>query len=216
MDNKENQNQQETNEITMQNSLNENVVESLQDNSEVFESDKKQDFISDNEIQSVETLETNESENLDVELEENANDLTCEQANNANNEAQIDCIKSKVSQNNFADTSTESIQNKNCKMDSKLDNKLKNLQFICIPFILTAIIISLFNMGKVRQPLSFLFLALGLLSLAITYVVRGKVIDKHCTCKECNQQSKSCIKYAIIFGVAALGLLGTFIYFMVV
>lgn len=118
-------------------------------------------------------------------------------------------------ENNQSDNA-EDYQNKNCKMDSKLDNKLKNLQFICIPFILAAIIISLFNIGKVRHPLSFLLLAIGLISLAVAYFVRGKVIDNHCACKNCTQQSKSCIKFAIIFGVAALGLLGTFIYYIVI
>lgn len=110
----------------------------------------------------------------------------------------------------------ESSQNKHCKLDSKLDNRLKNLQFICIPFILAAIIISLFNIGRVRHPLSFLLLAIGLISLAVAYFVRGKIIDNRCGCKNCAQQSKSCVKFAIIFGVAALGLLGTFIYYMVI
>lgn len=106
-------------------------------------------------------------------------------------------------------------QDKNCLLDQVKYDKMKNWFFGSIPFILVAIVISLFNIGRIRQPLSFLFLALGLAELAITSFIISKKIAKTCTCKNCTHQTKSAFKYAIIFGVGALGFLGLFIYFMV-
>lgn len=102
-----------------------------------------------------------------------------------------------------------------CKLDKTKDEKLKNLNFICVPFILASIVISLFNIGKVRYPLSFLFLALGLLALSITSFIRSKIIAKTCDCKQCAHQSRATMKFSFFYGFAALGLLGVFIYFLV-
>lgn len=113
------------------------------------------------------------------------------------------------------ETESES-ENKNCTLNKKRDERVKNSYYGCIPFILTAIVISLFNMGRVRQPLSFLFLALGLFELAICNFVRSKMIADSCTCKNCLRQSKSAFKYSLIYLIAGLGLLGVFIYFMVI
>lgn len=102
-----------------------------------------------------------------------------------------------------------------CKLDKKKDEKLKNLNFICIPFILTAIGLSLFNIGKVRYPLSFLFLAIGLLSLSISSFVRSKIISKTCYCKDCKHQSRVTLKFAFFYGFVAIGLIGVFIFYLV-
>ena len=102
------------------------------------------------------------------------------------------------------------------ELEANKDEKLKNLSFICIPFILAAIVISLFNIGKVRQPLSFLLLAIGLIALAISNFIRSKIISKSCSCKDCLHQSKSSFKYSILYGIASLGFLGTFIYYIAV
>lgn len=106
--------------------------------------------------------------------------------------------------------------NKNCSLNRKKDEKLKNISYASIPFILAAIIISLFNMGKVRQPLSFLLLSIGLVVLGITYFIRRKFISSSCSCKDCLHQSKNCMKYGILYSIAALGPLGAFIYYMVI
>lgn len=107
--------------------------------------------------------------------------------------------------------------NPNCTFDKKKDEKLKNIMTIgCIPFILAAIGVSLFNIGRIRNPLSFLFLALGLLVLAIFAFVRCNIIHKACDCKACKTASKNAFQWAIIYSIVALGLIGTFIYFMVV
>ncbi len=102
-----------------------------------------------------------------------------------------------------------------CKLDKKKDEKLKNLNFICIPFILTAIGLSLFNIGKVRYPLSFLFLAIGLLSLSISSFIRSKIISKTCYCKDCKHQSRVTLKFAFFYGFVAIGLIGVFIFYLV-
>ncbi len=102
-----------------------------------------------------------------------------------------------------------------CKLDKKKDEKLKNLNFVCIPFILTAIGLSLFNIGRVRYPLSFLFLAIGLLSLSISSFIRSKIISKTCDCKDCKHQSRVTLKFAFFYGFAAIGLIGVFIYYLV-
>ena len=102
-----------------------------------------------------------------------------------------------------------------CKLDKKKDEKLKNLNFICIPFILTAIGLSLFNIGKVRYPLSFLYLAIGLLSLSISSFIRSKIISKTCYCKDCKHQSRVTLKFAFFYGFVAIGLIGVFIFYLV-
>ena len=192
----------------------------------------------DNKSQNTNDFETQNSldDSLNIDTQSNINDFVHNKQTNINDNfmnrntyfAQSNTLGENSSSENIPticdnqpiesnqSDNAESSQNRHCKLDSKLDNRLKNLQFICIPFILAAIIISLFNIGKVRHPLSFLLLAIGLISLAVAYLVRGKAIDNHCGCKNCTQQSKSCVKFAIIFGVAALGLLGTFIYYMVI
>lgn len=118
---------------------------------------------------------------------------------------------SALSQNDNTEEEKDTI----CSLDKGKYEKMKNWFFGCIPFILASIVISLFNIGKVRQPLSFLLLALGLVELAISNFVVGKKIAKMCTCKKCIHQNKMYIKYAIIYGVAAIGLLGVFIFYMV-
>lgn len=111
---------------------------------------------------------------------------------------------------------TNEQMNKNCSLSHKKDEILKNISYASIPFILAAIIISLFNMGKVRQPLSFLLLSIGLVVLGITYFIRSKFISSSCSCKDCLHQSKNCMKYGILYSIAALGPLGAFIYYMVI
>lgn len=103
-----------------------------------------------------------------------------------------------------------------CALDKKKDEKLKNLAFGCIPFMLAAIVISLFNMGKVRHPLSFLLLSLGLFELAISAFIRNRAIAKSCDCKNCKKQVRSGKKYALLYLAAAVAMLCVFIYYMVV
>lgn len=191
----------------------ENTVSSLDDtNCKVFE---------DNQEVS-EKVSNKKATTLDCDLEEsnikqieNDNSNDCQSTN-------VDIDKKDYQNENAsqqvadtADVDTANIANKNCNLNKAKLDKIKNWYFGAIPFILVAIVISLFNIGKVRHPLSYLFLALGLLHLAITNFIISKKIAKVCTCKNCKQQSKSSFKFAIIFGVATLGLLGLFIFFMV-
>ena len=130
-----------------------------------------------------------------------------------NKQVDIENIQRDATEEVIANNSNE---NKHCTLDRKKDEKLKNLSFICIPFILAAIVISLFNIGKVRQPLSFLLLAIGLIALAISNFIRSKIISKSCSCKDCLHQSKSSFKYSILYGIASLGFFGFFIYYIAV
>ncbi len=196
---------QNTNDFDTQNSLDDSLNVDAQSNINDF-AHNKQTNITENMVEQVPVSENNINDNF-------MNRNTLGESSSSENIPTI-CDNQPIESNQS--DNAESSQNKHCKLDSKLDNRLKNLQFICIPFILAAIIISLFNIGRVRHPLSFLLLAIGLISLAVAYLVRGKAIDNRCGCKNCTQQSKSCVKFAIIFGVAALGLLGTFIYYMVI
>lgn len=108
-------------------------------------------------------------------------------------------------------------QNKNCNYNKKKDEKLKNIMtYSAIPFIIVAIVISLFNIGRVRYPLSFLFLALGFLVLSVFSFIRSNKIKNECSCKSCQHSSKSSLQIAIFYAVVTLCLLGAFIYFMVV
>ncbi len=203
---------QNTNDFDTQNSLDDSLNVDAQSNINDF-AHNKQTNITENMVEQVPVSENNINDNFMNRNTYFAQSNTLGENSSSENIPTI-CDNQPI-ENNQSDND-ESSQNKHCKLDSKLDNRLKNLQFICIPFILAAIIISLFNIGKVRHPLSFLLLAIGLISLAVAYLVRGKAIDNRCGCKNCTQQSKSCVKFAIIFGVAALGLLGTFIYYMVI
>lgn len=155
----------------------------------------------------------------------NSNDITSEESelNSLNetivadtqNNQQVNDTKQLENQTTSQDEKLDDeTTNKNCSLDKAKLDKLKNWFFGSIPFIIVAIVISLFNMGRVRQPLSYLFLSLGLLELAISNIVISKKISNTCTCKSCTHQSKSSLKYAILFGAAAIGLLGLFIYFM--
>lgn len=120
-----------------------------------------------------------------------------------------------VAETEIADNSQDTTQDKNCVLDKVKFDKMKNWFFGSIPFIITAIAISLFNIGRVRQPLSFLFLALGLLELSISNLIISNRIAKTCTCKNCTRQSKSSVKHAILYGVGCIGFLGLFIFYMV-
>lgn len=103
-----------------------------------------------------------------------------------------------------------------CTLDKKKDEKLKNIMtYSCIPFILVSIGFSLFNIGRVRYPLSFLFLSIGLGIIAVFYYLRHKNLQL-CKCKLCETQAKSTLQFAIIFGIITLCLIGAFIYFSVV
>lgn len=102
-----------------------------------------------------------------------------------------------------------------CILDKKKDEKLKNIMtYSCIPFILVSIGFSLFNIGRVRYPLSFLFLSIGLGIIAAFYYIRHNNL-KQCKCKLCQTQAKTTLQFAIIFGVITLCLIGAFIYFTV-
>ncbi len=203
---------QNTNDFDTQNGLKDSLNVDVQNNINDF-ANNTQPNMTENMDDQLEISENDKNNNIMSRNTDFAQSNTLYDNSSSEN---IPAISDNQSIENNQSGSAENNQNKNCKLDSKLDNRLKNLQFICVPFILAAIIISLFNIGRVRQPLSFLLLAIGLISLAVAYFVRGKIIDNHCACKNCAQQSKSCVKFAIIFGVAALGLLGTFIYYMVI
>lgn len=167
-------------------------------------------------------IDTSNQENQEVSADSNSN-LNTEKSYEQNisqvADSQIsdNTIKNKteLDANSGNDESEQSAQDKNCVLDKAKYEKMKNWFFGSIPFILTAIVISLFNIGKVRQPLSFLFLALGLLELAISNLLIGNKIAKTCTCKNCVRQSKSSIKHSILYGVGAIGFLGLFIFYMV-
>ena len=106
--------------------------------------------------------------------------------------------------------------NVECTLDKKKDEKLKNIMtYSCIPFVLIAIAFSLFNIGRVRHPLSFLFLSIGLGILSVFYYLRRQNLLK-CKCPVCETQAKTTLQFCILWGVIALGLLGAFIYFMIV
>lgn len=103
-----------------------------------------------------------------------------------------------------------------CFLNKKLDEKLKNIMTgVTIPFVLISIGFSLFNIGKIRHALSFLFLSLGLGAMGIFYTLRYRNIIK-CTCPVCKTQSRNIIQFAILWGILAVGLLGVFIYFAIV
>lgn len=161
-------------------------------------------------------LNSSDSNNDCIVTDNNDFENTAE--NPKENETNEEVVSSDLNEDNNSEINSESseIENKNCTLDHVKDEKLKNLSFGCIPFIITAIAISLFNIGKVRQPLSFLFLALGLLELSITYFYRHRKVTTSCNCKKCIHQSKSLFKLAVFYGIAALGLLGVFIYFLVI
>lgn len=203
---------QNTNDFDTQNGLKDSLNVDVQNNINDF-ANNTQPNMTENMDDQLEISENDKNNNIMSRNTDFAQSNTLYDNSSSEN---IPAISDNQSIENNQSGSAENNQNKNCKLDSKLDNRLKNLQFICVPFILAAIIISLFNIGRVRHPLSFLLLAIGLISLAVAYLVRGKAIDNRCGCKNCAQQSKSCVKFAIIFGVAALGLLGTFIYYMVI
>ena len=94
-----------------------------------------------------------------------------------------------------------------CSLDKKKDEKLKNIMTIAtIPFILTSIGLSLFNIGKVRYSLSFLFLSLGLAVMSIFYGIRYFTIKK-CTCPVCETQARTTLQFSILWGVLSIGLL---------
>lgn len=117
----------------------------------------------------------------------------------------------------LTETKEEIIENPNCLFDKKKDEKLKNIMtYSAIPFIIVSIVFSLFNIGKIRYSLSFLFLAIGIGVLAVFSFIRWNNINTTCSCKVCKQMSKSSLQLAIIYTIVALGLLGTFIYFIVV
>ncbi len=198
--------------------LNENNNSNTNNSDFQAEIENKTDIISQNEIDG-------SSSNTDLTSSENNNDCSVTESKylEENNECTkedkpVEETASVSIDNTYTNSDTESVdnENKNCTLDHKKDDKLKNLSYGCIPFILTAIVISLFNIGRVRQPLSFLFLALGLLELAITYFIRSKKVATSCGCKKCIHQSKALFKYALFYGIATLGLLGVFIYFLVV
>ena len=102
-----------------------------------------------------------------------------------------------------------------CYLDKKQDERLKNIMTgVTIPFVLVSIVFSLFNIGRIRHSLSFLFLSLGLGVMSIFYTIRYKNLNK-CTCPVCKTQSRNIVQFAILWGVLALGLLGAFIFFAV-
>ena len=103
-----------------------------------------------------------------------------------------------------------------CKLDKKLDEKLKNIMTLAtIPFILTSIGLSLFNIGKVRHSLSFLFLSLGLAVMTIFYAIRCKNAKK-CNCPVCETQARTTLQFSLLWGVMSIGLLIAYIVYAVI
>lgn len=160
-----------------------------------------------------------QKENVQTTSNEEKNATICDiqtDSESANNDINFKNEIVSTKDTTIAVENTNEQMNKNCSLSHKKDEKLKNISYASIPFILAAIIISLFNMGKVRQPLSFLLLSIGLVVLGITYFLRSKFISSSCSCKDCLHQSKNCMKYGILYSIAALGPLGAFIYYMVI
>jgi len=103
-----------------------------------------------------------------------------------------------------------------CGLNKKRDEKLKNLMtYITIPFVLISIAFSLFNIGSIRYPYSFVTLALGLATMTIFYTMRNYYMKKDCKCPVCEAHYKTNLQFAIMWGVGSLGLLGTFIFLAV-
>lgn len=103
-----------------------------------------------------------------------------------------------------------------CKMDKIKDEKLKKYSsYISIPFFLVSIGFSLFNIGRVRYPLSFLFIALAVAVLAAGNWLRYINIKK-CPCSVCETQAKTVLQTSVIWSILALGLIISFIVFMVI
>lgn len=92
-----------------------------------------------------------------------------------------------------------------CKRDKAKDDKLSKIfTYSAVPFFLTSIGLSMFNMGRVRYPLSFLFLAIAVGILATGYILR--VANNHkCNCSVCETQSKSFKMSFAIWGLVSVG-----------
>lgn len=107
-------------------------------------------------------------------------------------------------------------ENPLCELDKKKDEKLKHIMtYTAIPFLLLSIVFSIFNIGRIRHPLSFLSLSIGLGVMAVFYYIRHINIKK-CACSVCQTQAKTTLQFSILWGIIALALLGAFIYFMIV
>lgn len=156
-----------------------------------------------------------ENENLtEAPLQENVAELE-KQAETPENISELQSNEH-LKQENVAQTDEINLH-PNCTLDKKKDEKLKNIATaVCIPFILVAIGLSIFYKVSICRPLSFLFLALGLLILAIFNFIRCNIVRKTCDCKVCKNSIKTSLQWAIIYAVVALGLIGTFIYLMIV
>lgn len=161
-----------------------------------------------------EKIENNQqiqAENISTDIAENIIDATQGEIIQSQNNTLAESEDTEKTE-----TSLE-LENKNCTLDRKRDERFKNIMtYSSIPFILTAIIISLFNIGKVRYPLSFLFITIGIGILAVCNYIRSVKLSKSCTCKDCVHHSKSSFKYAIMYGIVTLCFLGVFIYYMVI
>lgn len=178
--------------------LNESDGESQSDNIVIVDNESQSDNIG--------VVDSESQTDCNMALNENSTNTDI-----ANENEQTTLVQSQIGQE-----STQEIEDKNCTINRKQDEMIKNIMtYTCIPFILAAIILSIFNINKMKFPYSFLLLGLGLLDISICSFVRSKKLTLNCKCKNCLKQSKSAFKLSLFLLLTAVGLFIAFICLMV-
>lgn len=99
-----------------------------------------------------------------------------------------------------------------CSRNKAKEDKLsKYFTYGAVPFFLISIGFSLFNMGRVRYPLSFLFMSFAVGVLGVGNYLRY-LNNKKCNCSICETQAKTLLMSAAIWGLLSIGcLIGFFV-----